>query len=485
MCRLGLIGALLMTFAACSRDPATRTREYIASGDAFARAGKYREASVEYRNAIKITPTSAEAHEKLADAAARAQDPQTAAGAILRLADLKPTDPVAQIRAASLLLLAGRYEDARDRAMMAVESDGDDANAHLLLAQALAALHDATRSENELREAVRLAPDAPEPLVALGSFHWAAGKTADAEAELRKAVALDPQHVAANQALALFFMATGRPADAEPLWRVVSASPKGLPFALVDYLVATNRLADAERALGDLIAREATRDAASMRLAAVQYARGQREKAHVTVRALLQRNPRSVPALLLQARFFRAEQRLDEALRATQAAADADPKNAGAGTMAGLTLEALNRRDEAQRAFERALEANPRAGVAANNLAWIYQEQGRLDDALRWALVAKDELRNMPEAKDTLGWIRMRREEYGDALPLLSAIVEARPDNALYRYHLGYAYWKTGATMRAQEQLQRALASKNSFAARADAERVLGEIEANAHNASR
>ena len=719
----GLIAASLVTFAACSRDPATRTREYIASGDAFARAGKYREASVEYRNAIKVTPTSAEAHEKLADAAARAQDPQTAAGAILRVAELKPDDPAAQIRAASLYLLAGRYEDARDRAVAAVESDRADANAHLVLAQALAGLHDAARSEKELREAVRLAPEAPEPLVAVGSFHWAAGRTADAETAFRKAVALGPQHVAANQALALFFMATGRPADAEPLWRVVAASPQGLPFALVDYLVAMNRLADAEQALGDLIAREPTRDGASVRLAAVQYARGdRRDAAHATLRAMLERNPLSVPALLLQARFFQAEQRLDAALRAAQAAAAADPKHAeaalvegeihaalrddvralrafetasrlnpkdasphlaiarvrmrqgqaveavmaadraaalrpddpalrllliealansnqraraieetqsaiarwpkaaglhvqlaglqategrteqarrelsaaleidptsiaalaavaeldvragrgqaalaaidnrlrrqpddpallllaarthaavgqydkaettlrrlvhdnssnldafsalgrlylatgrldeareqferiarddkkaGAGTMVGMILEAQHRRDEAQRAFEHALETNPRAGVAANNLAWLYQEQGRLDDALRWALVAKDELHNVPEAKDTLGWTHVRREEYGEALPLLAAIVEARPDNPLYRYHLGYAYWKTGAVSRAREELRRALGSKDSFSARKEAEQLLSEMDADPRNASR
>lgn len=718
----GLIAASLVTFTACSRDPATRTREYIASGDAFARAGKYREASVEYRNAIKLTPTSAEAHEKLADAAARAQDPQTAAGAILRVAELKPDDPAAQIRAASLYLLAGRYEDARDHAVAAVESDRADANAHLVLAQALAGLHDGARSEKELREAVRLAPTAPEPLVAVGSFHWAAGRTADAEAAFRKAVAFGPQHVAANQALALFFMATGRPADAEPLWRVVSVSPQGQPFALVDYLVAMNRLADAEQALAGLIGRDPTRDGANVRLAAVQYARDQRETAHATLRAMLERNPRSVPALLLQARFFQVEQRFDAALRAAQAAAVADPTNAqaalvegeihanlrddvgalrafetsakldpkdasphlaiarlrmrqgqavdavmaaeraaalrpddlgarllliealadagqraraieeaqsaitrwpkaaslhvqlaglhatdgqteqarrelstaleidptsiaalgalaeldvragrgqaalaaigsrlrrqpdnpallllsarthaavgqnaeaeatlrrlvhddpsnldafstlgrlylasgrlddareqferiarddkkaGAVTMVGMILEAQHREDEAQRAFERALETNPRAGVAANNLAWLYQEQGRLDDALRWALVAKDELRSMPEAKDTLGWIHVRREEYGEALPLLAATVEARPDNPLYRYHLGYAYWKTGAISRAQRELQRALASKNSFAARKEAERLLGEMDAEPRNASR
>jgi uncharacterized protein HemY len=91
----------------------------------------------------------------------------------------------------------------------------------------------------------------------------------------------------------------------------------------------------------------------------------------------------------------------------------------------------------------------------------------------------------MPEAKDTLGWIRVRRDEYGEALPLLSANVEARPDNPLYRYHLGYAYWKTGAISRAQQELRRALASNDSFSARKEAEQLLDEMDANARNASR
>jgi tetratricopeptide (TPR) repeat protein len=717
-----LLAAWLVVSAACSQDPATRTREYIASGDEFARSGKYGEATIQYRNAIKVTAASAEAHEKLADAAARARDPQTAASAILRVADLKPDDPTAQIRAASLYLLAGRYEEARDRAAAALEADHADANAHLVLAQALAGLHDAARSEEALREAVRLAPTAPTPHVALGSFHWVAGRTTEAEAAFRKAVALAPQHVDANRALALLFMATGRAADAEPLWRVVSSGPDGLPFALADYLVTVNRLADAEHALAELAAREGTSDAARVRLAAVQYAREQRQAAHATLRVLLEQNPKNVPALLLQARFFQAEERLEEALRAAQNAAAADPthaeaafvggsiyaalrddvravesfeqalklnprdvspylaiarvrmrqgrpadaveaaeraqaarqedvaprlvliealahagqraraiqtaqaaiarwprlavlhvqlgllqtadgraeqarrslstalqldpasipalaalsdldvragraeaalsridsrirqqpddpallllsaqthaaagrtnqaeatlrrliqidpsnldafaslgrlylatgrleeareqfeqlvpadKGAGAATMVGMIFEAQNRRDEAQRAYERALETNPRAGVAANNLAWLYQEQGRSDDALKWALVANEELRSMPEAKDTLGWIRVRRGEYGEALPLLASTVEARPDNPVYRYHLGYVYWKTGSVSRAREELRHALASKASFSGREDAERILGDLDPIAPKTSR
>src|SRR5438105_5834011 len=67
------------------------------------------------------------------------------------------------------------------------------------------------------------------------------------------------------------------------------------------------------------------------------------------------------------------------------------------------------------------------------------------------------------------------------ALPIL----EARPDNPLYRYHLGYAYWKTGAVSRAREELRRALGSKDSFSARKEAEQLLSEMDADPRNASR
>jgi len=34
----------------------------------------------------------------------------------------------------------------------------------------------------------------------------------------------------------------------------------------------------------------------------------------------------------------------------------------------------------------------------------------------------------------------VQRGEYRDALSVLAASVETRPDNPLYRYHLAYAY---------------------------------------------
>src|SRR5688572_13291386 len=111
-----LLIAALIAVVGCTTDSATRAQKNVARGDEYARAGKYGEATIEYREASQLTPTLADEHEKLADAATRAQDPRTAVAAMLQVAELKPDDPAAQVRAAAVYLLAGRYEEARDRA---------------------------------------------------------------------------------------------------------------------------------------------------------------------------------------------------------------------------------------------------------------------------------------------------------------------------------------------------------------------------------
>ena len=288
---------LVITLAAsvasigCSRDPEKASRQYIASGDEFARQGKLKEAAIEYRNAIKRKPQSIDAHAKLADVSARANDAPTAIGEVLRLAELKPDDVAAQVKAGSVYLLAGRFADARARAESALRIDATDAGAHILLGQALAGLHDPKRSEASFRDAVRLAPASIDAHVALGSYLWSSNRTKEAEGELTRAVELDTTNAAANRALALFYMSTDRTADAEPLWTVVARSPNGDPFALADFHSAQGHLREAETELRPLVARRDLSDAARLRLAGVQYALGERSAAHETLNAVIAQNP--------------------------------------------------------------------------------------------------------------------------------------------------------------------------------------------------
>src|SRR4029078_11997806 len=79
---------VLQAAAACSCNPDAAARSSIENGDGYAKKGSYREAAIEYRNAVKAFPGSVEAHASLADAAARADDPQTAMVELLQVARL-------------------------------------------------------------------------------------------------------------------------------------------------------------------------------------------------------------------------------------------------------------------------------------------------------------------------------------------------------------------------------------------------------------
>src|SRR5689334_24110262 len=66
--------AAAASLSACSRDPAETSRLFVESGDRYASAGNLNAAALEYGNAIKQTPSSTEAHQRLAAIAARQHD---------------------------------------------------------------------------------------------------------------------------------------------------------------------------------------------------------------------------------------------------------------------------------------------------------------------------------------------------------------------------------------------------------------------------
>ena len=59
-----LMACLLLTviFTGCSRDPNVRKQKYFDSGEKYFAEGKYREAAIQYSNAIQIDSRFAQAH---------------------------------------------------------------------------------------------------------------------------------------------------------------------------------------------------------------------------------------------------------------------------------------------------------------------------------------------------------------------------------------------------------------------------------------
>ena len=182
----------------------------------------------------------------------RLGDPYNAAGEFVRAADLMPGDADAQVKAGVFLIAGGAFEDAKSRALKALEVNPRHVEAHLLLAQATARLKNLNGAIEQIEQALRSDPSEPLILSTLADFRLAQGDTKAAEAAFKQAVAADPKSVTASLGLGRFYLATGKAADAEEWLKKALALEPGNALAnrsLAALYIRTNRLADAEAPL--------------------------------------------------------------------------------------------------------------------------------------------------------------------------------------------------------------------------------------------
>ena len=107
---------LSLVIVGCSQDPQVAKARYVESGDRYASEDKLAEATLEYRNAIQADPRDGDLRLKLADLYARTNQGRQAAEEYIRAADLLENRGDVQVRAGGILLLSGRFDDAKVRA---------------------------------------------------------------------------------------------------------------------------------------------------------------------------------------------------------------------------------------------------------------------------------------------------------------------------------------------------------------------------------
>src|ERR1035437_9068959 len=84
--------AVLVGLASCSRDPNVVKKRYLESGNKYFDKGRYKEASIQYRNALKRDPKYGAAYYKLALVSLKMRDGGGALSALRRAVDLIPLD---------------------------------------------------------------------------------------------------------------------------------------------------------------------------------------------------------------------------------------------------------------------------------------------------------------------------------------------------------------------------------------------------------
>jgi len=417
--------ALLWT-GACTRDPEVRARKYVASGDAYEAKHQNNRALIEYKRAVQAKPEWAEAHYKLAKAYELEGDAVNAYREYARTGDLDMSNTDAHVRAGMLLLAAGEFDAARTRAELALTNSPSSAPANILLGNALAGLNQTdkaikqieqaisldpsyapawtalgavqfraggnARAAEAFQKAVDLAPKSVDGRLALANYQWASGDTKAAETTLTAALALDSGNSEIHRALALLYLSTGRVAEAEPHFKALTGRPGG-QLALADYYIG---IGQREKAMTVLHGIETGSDktdakAASLRIAALEYASGRKNEAYAIVDRVIHDSPKYEEARIAKARMLLMDEKPDEAAREAQEAVKFAAGSIAAQYTLGLTAIAQNDRAAAETAFQSVLKLNPRAAAARLQLARLQLARGESAEALKAAQQVSDE----------------------------------------------------------------------------------------------
>lgn len=387
---LCLLLAACALLTGCSRDPNVRKQKYLESGEHYFADGKYGEAVIQYRNAIKIDSRFAQAHYKLSQAYLGLHDGKGAYDELTETIKLDPDNFRAHTDLANLLVASRNPDNLKD------------AKPHLDL----------------LRASL---PNAPETHEAWANYDASQNKLPAAMEEMQQAIALNPKRSESYLLLALFQVGSNLPDQAEGNFKkAVEADPKAMnaQLALGSFYQTRNRLAEAEQQFRHAIDVGPRSPGPRLALARLLMAEGKSSEIEAFARQTRKDLPDNAQTYGMLGDYYYATGNLDKAVDEYASLHSDHPKDPLVRKNYIQLLILKNRLDEAAKLNDEALKSNPR----------------EVD-----ALVIK-------------GQIQLRRNEIASAVESLQSAVQNDPDNAAAHYQLGLAFDQQHNETRAESE---------------------------------
>lgn len=393
---LVVAAALLLSFSACKGDPTVKKQKYLESGNKYQERGQFREAAIEYQNAIQIDPQFAEAHYKLAHTYVALSNWTAALQELQKAVSLQPSNIQAQVDLGNFYLGVRNVKEAEQVAVALLEKDPNNADAHALMASIYVAQKKPMEAQREFEKALELAPGKAGIQFSAGMFEFGRGNRAGAEMRMKKALELDPKLVMARMALADVYMANGDFDAVERTHREgIAADPKAAAYykALAKFYEMGQRRQDAEQVLLHAKNTIGNNPAGHRLLADFYVSVGETSKALDEFASLTKQNPKDVGtrvdyidllvganrleeasqlvdemlkensrdqhALILKARILNLHRKHSEALALLEPISKQLADNAAAHLQMGIAYNALGQGSRAEAEWRDAVRVNP------------------------------------------------------------------------------------------------------------------------------
>jgi tetratricopeptide (TPR) repeat protein len=368
---IALCAVLAICAAGCSRS----AQQYIDRGNQGFAAGKYEDAALNYRNALKKEPGSGEAYYRLALTMLKQNKAGDAYQMLIQAVTLSPKNTAAKVQLASLSLTG--Y----------VQSPGHPAQLY-------------NRASSLTKELLAANPNSPDGLHLKGEIALIDNHPAEAIEALRAALKGSPDSPDIKIGLAQALIRNNQIPEGEGLAKeIVAQHPQfGAAYGLLySRYVTQQRWAEAEALLKQQISSNPQDTGPLLRLAGFYFARHQPDQAEKTLSSLLDRRATLPQADLLVGDFHAMTRNWDKALADYQRGASSDKArvNTYLERSAGV-LAMLGRREEAVKTLDEVLAKDPKMQTARALKVTILLETGGAKNISAAAALATDLAKDAP-----------------------------------------------------------------------------------------
>jgi tetratricopeptide (TPR) repeat protein len=344
----------------------SRKAHFMAKGQSYLAAGNLEKARVEFRNALQIAPTDADARYENGYVAELLGQPRDAVNYYQGAIEANPGHLAARAHLGRLLLLSGMADRALEVVKPGLDSHPDDAGLLTIRAVARSRQGDLQGGIADAERALTLAPDSEDGVAALAGLYDAAGRSGDAQRLLEDGARRLPNSIDLRAALAQQYAKSGEPAKLEAvLKQIIALKPDepGHRVRLAQFYASAGRYDEAEASLRQAIHDLPSSTPLKLSLVELLASRQGPETATRTLASMAEANPKDTSLQFALARLYESQGRLDQAGATLHAVIDRDPKAASAlqakNALAELAIRG-NHRDQAGKLIAEVLEQSPR-----------------------------------------------------------------------------------------------------------------------------
>ncbi|HEV3305482.1 MAG TPA: tetratricopeptide repeat protein [Candidatus Sulfotelmatobacter sp.] len=485
--RLLVVGFLITAlFTGCSRDPNVRKQKYLESGDRYFGKGKYREAAIQYSNAVQVDSRFAQAHYQLGQTYLKLGDSSRAFQELSRTVELAPDNYHAHIDLANLLVAArnsdgspnsdymkqarvhldllhekqpqnpevfeawadyyaaqGNLGAALQEIQKAIAADPKRSESYLNLALLQLRSNLIDQAEPNFKKAAELDPKAMNAQLALGGFYQSRNRLPEAEKQFKHAIELAPKDPTPREALVRLYMAEGRKPDAEALLRQAKADLSDVPEGyrmLGDFYFASGDLDKATAEYSSLYSDHPRDPQVKKNYIQLLILKSRLDEAAKLNDEVLKTNPHDVDALVYRGQIQLRRNDAIGAVDSLQEALKNDSGNAVAHYHLGAAFDMQHNDTRAESEWREAVRLRPDLTDAQRALAALEMRRGDLEGLTQTAQLIIAAAPQAPDGYLLRAMAEMNRQKYSDAQQDLTKAMGLAPGSPAPYVQMGTLY---------------------------------------------